>query len=693
MTAELVRGQNHPLLRDPPGDPGLGRHADRGRGHARRRAGQGATASSGSPTPARPRCPASRSPGRRPPTTASPSTWTPCRRPCTGSSVLLALPVRRRRPGPASAPSPPPSSPSPASTAPRSPATPSPAWTPSRPSSPWSCTAARAPGRSAPSARGTRAASPSCSPTRACPRPTSSPAASTRRWPRASPARWPRPAAADGRTATAPRRRTAARAQGRPAAPPQQGPGPASRYAAARPPGQAPRPRGTSRTPRPQHGGHRPGRPARRRPPADARSRRPRQLQPPAAAGPPRRRRPRRPRPRPEPGQPAAARRRVTPTGWSMEERLYNQVWGMFEDLARTVAAYRSAVDFADSRMEQELDQVLSDPRSRIGGQGDAAREAARAKHAQLVDQARPALDRDLAQLTAEAEVVEPALPAGVRALGQPRLARLPGADGDPDGPAPGRPPPARERRAAHPDAGPAAAGARSVDRQRPRRLPTARSSTPTSCAASPWTRRSRTRPGCSPSTRPASSPCTSSTRPAPAPPSLAPLVRTGVLAGAARRRGRGRHATSWRGSPSASTWCRWRCAAGAADALPPDLDTGRAAADRQRLPARLRRPRRHPAPLSRGRGPGRRRPPDDGRRPRGRRRLRAVARPAVAFAAAPHPGARRPPRRPVGRARLDVRAADACRRAARCCSRCSARSRRPAAPGTAEARTLHQAS
>ncbi|MFE4545964.1 TerD family protein [Streptomyces sp. NPDC056785] len=111
------------------------------------------------------------------------------------------------------------------------------------------------------------------------------------------------------------------------------------------------------------------------------------------------------------PGQPA---RPVAgdATGWSMDERLYNQVWGMFEDLARATAAYRSAVDFADSRMEQELDRALSDPRSRIGGQGDAAREAAQAKHADLVDQARAALDRDLAQLTAESEVVEPALPA-----------------------------------------------------------------------------------------------------------------------------------------------------------------------------------------------------------------------------------------------------------------------------------------
>ncbi|MFF3205976.1 TerD family protein [Streptomyces sp. NPDC002962] len=109
-----------------------------------------------------------------------------------------------------------------------------------------------------------------------------------------------------------------------------------------------------------------------------------------------------------EPARPVAG----DATGWSMEERLYNQVWGMFEDLARSTAAYRSAVDFADTRMEKELDQVLSDPRSRMGGQGDAAREAAQAKHVQLVDQAREALDRDLVQLGAEADVVEPALPA-----------------------------------------------------------------------------------------------------------------------------------------------------------------------------------------------------------------------------------------------------------------------------------------
>lgn len=119
------------------------------------------------------------------------------------------------------------------------------------------------------------------------------------------------------------------------------------------------------------------------------------------------------PPPTAAPAEPGRAAQPVAgdATGWSMEERLYNQVWGMFEDLARTAAAYRSAVDFAESRRDQELDKVLSDPRSRIGNTGDLAREAARAKHGLLVDQAQAALDRDLGQLAAESEVVEPALP------------------------------------------------------------------------------------------------------------------------------------------------------------------------------------------------------------------------------------------------------------------------------------------
>ncbi|MEV7534878.1 TerD family protein [Streptomyces hydrogenans] len=98
-------------------------------------------------------------------------------------------------------------------------------------------------------------------------------------------------------------------------------------------------------------------------------------------------------------------------TGWTMDERLYNQVWGMFEDLARSVAAYRSARDFADHRLDRAVDQVLADPSTRVGGAGDAARAAARATHEELMGRAQEVLDRDLAQLAAESEVVEPALP------------------------------------------------------------------------------------------------------------------------------------------------------------------------------------------------------------------------------------------------------------------------------------------
>ncbi|MFJ6795891.1 TerD family protein [Streptomyces sp. NPDC091268] len=115
--------------------------------------------------------------------------------------------------------------------------------------------------------------------------------------------------------------------------------------------------------------------------------------------------------PAPEPGEvprPVAG----DAAGWSLEERLYNQVWGMFEDLARAVAAYRGAVGFADTRMERELDEVLADPRHRLGGSAHAARDTARERRDELVGRARAVLDRDLAQLAAESEVVEAALPA-----------------------------------------------------------------------------------------------------------------------------------------------------------------------------------------------------------------------------------------------------------------------------------------
>ncbi|MEF9910138.1 TerD family protein [Streptomyces sp. P5-A9] len=193
---------------------------------------------------------------------------------------------------------------------------------------------------------------------------------------------------------------------GGPAAPAPPGPAPAPPGPAPAPPDPAPAPPGPAPAPPdpapartetsggPVNYAH-PRRPTSAPPP-------PPPTAPPAAPG--------------QPAQPVAG----DATGWSMDERLYNQIWGMFEDLARAVAAYRSAVDFAESRMDQELDRALSDPRSRIGGAGDRAREEARAKHDELTGRAREALERDLAQLAAESAVVEPALPAAYAGWGNP---------------------------------------------------------------------------------------------------------------------------------------------------------------------------------------------------------------------------------------------------------------------------------
>ncbi|MCD0483092.1 TerD family protein [Streptacidiphilus sp. ASG 303] len=98
--------------------------------------------------------------------------------------------------------------------------------------------------------------------------------------------------------------------------------------------------------------------------------------------------------------------------GLTMDERLYNQVWGVFEDAARSAAAYRSAADFADSRQEAELEALLADPAARFGPAAESARREIRARRDDLERRAREVLERDSAQLLAEMRAVEAAMPA-----------------------------------------------------------------------------------------------------------------------------------------------------------------------------------------------------------------------------------------------------------------------------------------
>ncbi|WP_377268941.1 TerD family protein [Peterkaempfera sp. SMS 1(5)a] len=98
--------------------------------------------------------------------------------------------------------------------------------------------------------------------------------------------------------------------------------------------------------------------------------------------------------------------------GRTLDERLYNQVWGIFEDAARSTSAYRSAVEFADSRQEAELEALLADPAARFGPAAEAARSEIRTRRDDLERRAREVLERDGGQLLAEALVVEEAMPA-----------------------------------------------------------------------------------------------------------------------------------------------------------------------------------------------------------------------------------------------------------------------------------------
>ncbi|WP_436773784.1 TerD family protein [Yinghuangia sp. YIM S09857] len=92
-------------------------------------------------------------------------------------------------------------------------------------------------------------------------------------------------------------------------------------------------------------------------------------------------------------------------------ERLYEQVWGIFEDAARSAASYRSSVGYADNRLDKDLEDVLNDPAARTSPAGLAQQDAARAKHRELIERARAGLDKDSAQLAAEVAQLEPKLP------------------------------------------------------------------------------------------------------------------------------------------------------------------------------------------------------------------------------------------------------------------------------------------
>jgi stress response protein SCP2 len=111
----------------------------------------------------------------------------------------------------------------------------------------------------------------------------------------------------------------------------------------------------------------------------------------------------------------------VPPPGFiSDDERMYDVLWKIFEDAARATSALRSATGYADQRRDNELSELMSDPRARNSPHTDAARAAAERRHDELVARATADFKRDIGALVRELHQISGQLPAPMAAWDSP---------------------------------------------------------------------------------------------------------------------------------------------------------------------------------------------------------------------------------------------------------------------------------
>lgn len=111
---------------------------------------------------------------------------------------------------------------------------------------------------------------------------------------------------------------------------------------------------------------------------------------------------------------PAPAAGPTTPPGTSDGERLLRHAAAIFEDAARSTAALRSSVGYADGRRDEALAVLVADPRLRSGPEHARAAAAVERERDDLVAQARARHDADLRQLGGELAELESRLPAAM---------------------------------------------------------------------------------------------------------------------------------------------------------------------------------------------------------------------------------------------------------------------------------------
>lgn len=89
----------------------------------------------------------------------------------------------------------------------------------------------------------------------------------------------------------------------------------------------------------------------------------------------------------------------------------FQRLWMIYEDAARITAAFLSARDYAESRLEDELSAAVADPATRSTPSATTAATNARNRHEELLKQARRDYDRDARYLVNELRELDDELP------------------------------------------------------------------------------------------------------------------------------------------------------------------------------------------------------------------------------------------------------------------------------------------
>jgi hypothetical protein len=109
-----------------------------------------------------------------------------------------------------------------------------------------------------------------------------------------------------------------------------------------------------------------------------------------------------------------------SPAGLALDGDLLERMWMIFEDAARTTAAFTSARDYATVRLDDELSSAVANPATRHTEAADQAATQAHSRHDDLIAQARADYDRDALYLRTELEQLDRALPPSMASWTSP---------------------------------------------------------------------------------------------------------------------------------------------------------------------------------------------------------------------------------------------------------------------------------